>query len=567
MPGCDFIGDHCLVSCPEGECSFCCPPLYRAAPQGTPKHALCYVGIVTPDKSGNMSREGRECGVGCSSSCDEENILAAYLNTEGNRFLRPAQYQGLQNRDARGRLTDLGTNRILLTPSVIFWERAACWSNEGFECFGEEVCRCWGDYGADPAPKDPGIPGEPFLCDGDVTLGQPVVGWIPDRFFVVGGNWPPYEYVGMPHGVIQQSPSIHCRKFQDSRPAAPVLVSGSAPQYDGNLEIGLDPMLGVVAMSTADNRVDEPCSFNLFMCAAKLSPSTKCETALIVTNPFREYYNENLASRLRFEEMHILQNNASFRVQPNADARDAARVRFKNRVLSAIKSASFPVRFDRLDHRVVFDGNIGLGWFFRLFNGEYEIPDVFGPCRLRQSGGLVECRCFVTYVKVSCQMLPIGENANNTNTTPYIRVRPHTRFRIWAELEIRATAPSPLVMRQLWRDDQDPLRATPLSLDNSGKLPRVVPDVDDIIFVGQDGEDFIPDTRVTWWGFLGANSTPSAYQIPGAVNTTPTAGGICGALADSLTGVVVPGFPTHLDTNPEDPNLVYDGSVTLGFPE
>jgi hypothetical protein len=118
----------------------------------------------------------------------------------------------------------------------------------------------------------------------------------------------------------------------------------------------------------------------------------------------------------------------------------------------------------------------------------------------------------------------------NTETNETI---PFARFRIIADCALRISLP-----------------------DGTQELAPVSQPV---VYVDQDDREFIPRTRVQWWGMLGHFSDPETENIAG---DNPN---LCLGLAEGLSGLKIPGWPWMSDADPRRPNQLYKGKVVLNF--
>jgi hypothetical protein len=204
-----------------------------------------------------------------------------------------------------------------------------------------------------------------------------------------------------------------------------------------------------------------------------------------------------------------------------------------------------------------------------------EFPNSY----LLRSGCPVHAELIIVTAFIEMSLVPykVDWSASPTDVDFERQVWPYARVRITARCGVRATLPDgECVLVRPWLLETDPAHAVPLSIRNPTPgdglgciaMPKVFPEVDQIIYVDAEERTLIPPLHVEWWGYLGAFSDPPTEDVwvdahscwEGSSMTAK-----CLRLADALSGMRVPGWPAFSDRRPEDPNQIYGGHLELNF--
>lgn len=554
MP-CGPVTGQCLEphpTIPGEDVPVCCDPfaeLFGFSEVSTAgRHNGCFVGIRNQGEAiDGEVRDGRWCGWGCAGSegdrfpCDDHHMLKMADPRDGKRWLRP--HPNRPSVDARGVLHDLRSNQPHLVSRETHFQRGACWYNDGRECFGPDVCSCFRKTIRVP-------PDEHEPCPGGEMPGEPLTGILEDEVYRGGFGWPP-DPVRQGSASNSQGDGWYCRRFNDTRRGSDRVTSVVlAAESFGGIPNVIEPMLAPIFASTTT------CNGNaLNHCFGQIEQPAdpQCGTALWETR--RGFYSESVA-RDRFDALVVRLNDTSIGTCDAVDEVVEASASFKSRVLRFVREHDFPDDpFARLDHLAVQHGNSGLGRFRKRWDGNVEVPGVFGRCRLHQTGCQVDVVCRLQRVEMTCILvLPPSRSTILTRDIFRIATEPHVRFQIVAVCAFEASLPEPCFLLNTWRPLNDPLRIRPLVLDGL----RVRDDLDSIEFVDGSDRPFVPTEVTEWRGFLGDHSDPPAYQLR-------TNFASCEELADAFRAFDVHGWPVALDSRPDDPVHSYAGKVTLGF--
>ena len=591
---------HCLIGETQ---SACCPELYDvygelggSAPVPTGgRHPECFVGIpgsTAGDWGGDRGPGLISCGVGCWTCKDYPHEIhqraTEYL---GKRFLM-SDPTSWMNRDARGNEHDIQSStpprKPHLVPLRAEYMRGTCRTNFGEECFGLNVCACYGDNAANKYDTV----GNPGWCDGSPGFGTVpyhdlVLGYWADEGFASGWGWPMNGQVG---GVKIGNNQLACRRFQDTlgRQNERAIVEGR-PQWD--------------MPQPALLRYSGPCTSNALVgcsawvggaegeCYESFQALLPCGAA--GADPFlcrpSDTYNDGTRTSVRaFDELWLFENTAHVIAGPNARTAD---VDFKNRVLLFARRTPTPfttpppngTTFDRLTHRLVYDRNAGLSLFDRYWDGtdldliaRPAVDDVFGDCVTATTRYGVTCSARVHRVHFGMIFVPELVRSNEVDYVyPHARMRMLVELSIHAEFVVVAGGGLPFLSRP-WLDPPDDRVDLMISYeDESGnplRVPRVVehgrpngPTLDRIRFHDPAGKIVDPSVRVDWMGYAGAMSS-EPYR-PGvqrqANDLLRTLECMCAQMSSRTWSLE--GWPSFIDTRPDAPAMLYGGHVRFGF--
>ncbi len=273
------------------------------------------------------------------------------------------------------------------------------------------------------------------------------------------------------------------------------------------------------------------------------------------------YYNEG-PSRFAFDGLLMdWDTEDPLHIQVCEDATELQRrhAEIKGRILQAVfLDGLLGESFGELTHLVVSPGtisNVNLGHYLKTWNGRVEVPGVFGPCHLQQSGAAVTCRLYVTYVEVAAQVVML-QTRDSERTRLQLQINPHVRLSIAIGLETTAELQEGATL-ETWDG-----RSVPLELDGL----RVVGDLDTIEYrdLHLAAHVFKPPSVVEWRGFLGHHSRPwTTHDLEferDLLQNQP----VCETIVTHFRGRV-PGWPMFADSQPENPVGLYGGWVGVRF--
>lgn len=422
---------------------------------------VCWTCIDPDARQDNEIGEAAGCGSGCIDCFDRPADLPNFqADTRGKRFIRPARTG--QNLNARGYLSDLRSMHSEAVPRSIVYERAACWENEGFECF-EDLCEC------QPQP--------------DIDTGP---GGCIDEFDRVTPGGSPYPSLLHWHdctGITDDASNTWPKKDNVGYDCRSVIYEHGeirVPLRSGHM---LEPVFFR----------DHACAANMIILATAKIDSSDCFSGYINRErnpdpcPGCVYYADGYAptARARWDLMRISQNDAHIIIDPSLPPGMITTLTLKNEILAKVRTSTFPgpLNFGQLSNRVSENGgnNSMLGNWWRTYDGtgdpsnwidvsEFDVlskvTGLITPCRLRIQRVMFEVYLFVLRTVVG----PYDDS--DEAWTPYARCR----IRAWTQLD-----PNP---------------------SSTGKSIYLKDDV-----------PFIPPGYVEWRGALGAFSTPSARNI------------------------------------------------------
>ncbi len=577
---CQTVTGQCLEPpFPEPDGSpVCCPPFsdryaFRAIDANEPGfrgYRTCYVGI--PDATTGFQPPdelfwGLDCGVGCIH-CSDVGLVNQIDWLDGRRWLAIIEETlPIRNRDARGILHDLRSNEYHPIVESMFYTRGTCWKNptvdegvirdNGIECFGTDVCSCWGEN-IFSSSSDGG------QCRGNTFAGNPMNGFRTDDFFYMGHRWP---IVVSAQVTAQFMNSMYCRKFQDGRFIGPPTENRSrgvqiVVQRLGGIPGKSEHMLVPVFLSTS------ACNRNLLQhCAGPIATGTDCLTS--AEHSFQRFWYaegpEGDVTRHRFDKLRIIFNTAQL-TETGEPVHDSS-IAFKNAVLQFVANHNFDgIRFNELDSTSIDPPGANVGEYVKEYDaGESDGPIIEGllpNSRFMRSKCPIAVTVRVQQVFMRCDLI-INRVGQREFPIPFTWGEAHARFQVMIWLSIKATGDS--VLRQSWRAEEDPLREQSITIDNN----VVVPDIDTISYRNAEDRVVRPGPLVEWRGMLGGNSRPSSVAQRFNFRREDLGGSICNQIANQgyITGtefLEVPGWPALVDTNPAEPNRLYSGSMLIG---
>lgn len=535
------------------------------------------------------------------------------------------------NRLANGKMGDLlsinwsvnpsehtDIERIRRVPKKIAFLRGTCWQNGGIEPFTDAAMR----EGFRHLPVDVQRPDDregPFewdACDcdlepstiadadthlcGNTLLLHPVPGWFRDEFF---------------YGSTNFSQPYWCRAGDDRK---------------SKVATTFDPAgVGTVINTMMPAQIWNPtaCGTNFF--------SQCVGVAAIGDEHCNEYDTEQRFEEWRYQQWNQLALDLSnvrlghdatgLDRAPNLRAVDDATLDMKNRILAALPLLPNPEPggvgqpFAQMDFLGAQNG-ISVATWRRAYSPMAVEPDgsllvtLFNPgleqCYLRKTRASVTIQPYVVSGQVDMDLQIVhldGTQLGLATQAVAQKLYPHVRFHISAQIGYRAIPTwdegSPPRLRKSFLPEGDdnfvpghwdlellnyndadypaePGNATP-------NLPPIVRKVgepadrhrqpDEIVYVDDQGRQFLPPTRVDWWGYMGEYSgaipTRNVWNPrPDGQDTFPTPD--CTALNAQLTGegsLKVGGWPylfqtvRDQDSGAIDNAQVYGGFVRLDF--
>lgn len=617
---CGFTTDHCLG---VSDSSVCCdrgfnyPELYNFNEVDTGLHQCCYAGIGNTVghscTGGDLRSEkalGNWCGFGCGE-CDDGGVdgfgLDQYEFIDGKRWLMPVDRTGYRPWDARGLIHDLRSNEYHPIPGRITYERGTCWKNDGTECFGADICACFGANTISPW----------FDHDdhcGGVQAGQPLTALLPDEFFRTGYRWPPTSFVGRQ----QANEQWHCRKFGETRRpveeggnyrSTVIVVPTGSDGLEGVTEGLLDPVLLSSNACQSDKMAD--CTGTLAVgsecyihsaygicVGACLEPTPTCEDQCAHTF----YAGQHVAGQFNYLDINVDTSDPPHIVSSGDDESIFGRnsAAWKNTILQAVRTQEFPesleeggaqrmTRFDRLDHQAhILHPNTDVGLYRREWvgtrNTAVQVPGGSGVGRLRQAGCAFAYTTYITRVKIVCRLIlqqhrPRSREGGWLNPLVRLHIIATTTITVSAPVDdqVAGTAGSvpglfPLCDFVSSKDGSSVNLAVANEWDSStgentyvlyGRGQPINYD-ESFMFFDADGRQFIPSQFVDWRGFLGGHSKPTSEE------QLPYWSSDCAEIAQGFRAIV-PGWPTHVDTpggpDGDDPAGMYGGHVRVEFSE
>lgn len=520
-----------------------CPDNNEQCPTPVFPDARCDLGVPFHSTPGNLTG----CAIGCFPCPDNDSPGFQHVLLNGPRWLRPDAETTQNARDAEGFLTPLESNRPQRVPRRMVYRLAPCWDDESNECYDLDYCNCYpGSKGA--------IGGDNGICcfDGEcVDFGDIIPGATYDDFFF--------------RGYSHQDSDIWCRSITDHDDHIVMLDAGR----------NLQAMFGRTW----------PCAPNpMIPCYGSTPGIASCEGS--AANPPTPppgglgpnvYYIGESPERHVFDEVHLPERTFRLLAEPGMADRDAAMLDARNAILDYVRDNALPgaqigVMFDRLDYQVPVAGaaggnNAALDLWFRGWNVQeatgncMDAPEVINWTRCRLAGGGPDVNVSIVIVDVNMQLslVPMRMKPDHTDATK-VQVWPSCRFRI----RVTATA-------RVNNVDDFNVENFP---DGCTSLPDTPGDA--IIYIDDQGRPVDVPTFTEWKGYLGAFSVPTWHNVhhdagfyPEPVQDECLGGGStpnrCLLLAANLTGIEIPGWPTHATTSPDKPNLKYGGRVQLCF--
>jgi hypothetical protein len=497
---------------------------------------------------------------------DQPSEIHAVGRIDGGKRFMMSNPGGFINRDAWGMLHDLRSSVPHLIPGQVQYIRGTCRDNFGQECFGLNVCHCYGENAASGKIGTGSTGG----CRGGVGGGetfetQLIDGLWQDEQLAMGYRWPVQN---MQDTRLQSGHSLHCRRFQDTLDGGNQKVSTD----QGRVDEMIPPVL---------LRLSGPCTTNpLAGCTTRVDGAEgKCFFSF-QNDPMRTSSHYNTGGNVSDFHEIAFDSTAFFKdATPNAQ--------IKNRILSFV-NAPFDfgpwhsgglLKFDRLDHNYGGTGfpesSSGLSVFSRTWDGgafavedrPRVLPFVFGNCVTLGTRHALKCTLHVERVEYHMIFVPQLVSVNEQSM-----IEPQARITMRIECSVAAEWEDPDVPHTLerpWLNEDDPNRSVNLMIVNGGKSPKIVQEgdpngveLDRILYRDVDQNSVDPPYRLDWMGFLGASSVPSKFDERKGNDIAPL-NVLCIQLASHT--FTVPGVPTFVTRSDDQKNAIYGGSVRIRF--
>jgi len=534
-------------------------------------HDDCWTGIAedSEDQAGC-----RGCDIGCDSFKDAiADLFHTALWVDGKSYLRSVP-DDRHGRDAQNRIFDLLTNYYC--PTLIQRqcrvEHGSCYENNpllnqfgGYVCWGHHVCQCT------PGPTWTPV-GE---CDNLLGGGYPVDGLTPDIFFFNFQGW-------RPENGVSPTSELFCRKWHPANggsprnaPITPYLF-GTGGIYnaaflrsrEGLCPDVLVPCAGIIANTDCkhDNYPYDDCTY-----------AGQDRDDLV-----GDWINRDSSSQGKFEDLWISDPDIRLRDFPSLSAQQFREHQLYADVFAAMFDQVFPhpdpppstIRIDRVDMPSSGSSNATIGFYERTWPGtqfaESELPRILAfPYGYTRWGGMpVIARMVITYCKINlyltiphfAQVPPYGSGEASTHwIEPYavVEIRVHTgMICALAPTGITVSGEPVVVTNPTWGAGPD---------GGYDGIPIATPEGNEIIYARELDEHGKPlPVRVPrkwrWFGRLGSFSSPVTVR-----SDFDTADRKCENLIDVIGRFTVPALATANETNLEDPNRNYAGSISFNF--
>lgn len=491
------------------------------------------------------------CGIGCRPCPDYPADLSSSQTVSargGTRFLAPATDH--QGRNARGLLSDL-TESTMPIPSSIAFYKAPCFDNFGEECFSADSCQCQhcypGVFPCIPGPKVNVLP-ETNRCGGGEAIGEVLFGSRGDCYGFSGNHWP----------LVADSSDMYCRQ--------------TAKADHGLKRIVLSP--GTFFGFTSHR--DYQCTSNgMVACTAEVAGSP-CNSSYSQELSRGTHYDGS-ATRQRWNICRVF-TTARIKESLQHNATQASQARVKSLVLAEVSRRINQVDFVEMN-------------LWQRFIDLRETPIDSWPIIEQYTGVMRDTRCEVPCTLVlkraSFQLWLIAQREAatqqiQTDYRSWLQVYPYARVLIRAECILRvsgALSGTPehptLPCHKLAPLGQEGPTLVTLSQgsgatsDQGGHMPVVLNDV--LLLKDSNGVFADPPWITEWWGNLGHYSHPIIQDVWNSRSPDD-----CGNLRAALRNVVIPGWPTGVDSTRQvtdqdilerDKNNIYGGGVRIVFDE
>lgn len=503
-PRCDGNLECPCFACSWGWSASGCENWRTTCPVYDP--GMCWIGM-DPDCAPLSDWCDVGCDIGCRPCFDTPDDLlqdGQTIHPHGPRFLVPDVVP--PNRDAKGRLADLGDGPQRV-PRQIHYLRAPCFDNFGAECFINS-CDCY------PGPKAGFV--SPERCARGEAPFERLIGLRPDMTTFTGST------------LLE---NIECRRVTDHG-ARPVALEGTHLfQAMFHRTSGCAPNVLIPCTATTKGS---------FCPSGWLNSSPVC-----IGNPEAcSHYNMTPQRGPVWDECWITDNTTHLRgptVEDEETDEQAAVRAAKDAVLAAIRTQTFGTeRMNRLAGRADqgftgqwrrdYDGgslnreSLNIAYTYprsRLYHSDCPIQIHLRVRRITFEVGLILQREQMRLPTRFADIVPV-------ELVPYARVR------------IRVECATTVDYQDCPRDPND----RPVAIDENGRIST-------------------PPMIVEWWGMRGAFSLPRSGPLSPQVGANSDK---CVRAASALDGFIIPGWPYAADSQPDDPNTIYGGQVTIRFP-
>lgn len=470
-----------------------------------------------------------------------------------------------QPRDAHGRIHDMESNRPHRVPLLIDVLRSPCWKNDKTECFGvADVCDCH----PGPGGVAEELPGGIFRCRDGEPVGAPLVRLMPDC----------RAFTGYQISANATQTWMQCRRVEQHGDIGTRLQSGRIFQTMFHRLAGspIGPITGCNAGMMTE-------------CSASVVRSTCNSGYFWVGQKSPDFYNDDQC-RSVFHFCEIADNTAQLMDNNLFPNQDKGVLAAKNAVLAVMQDGTvvWPDGRDlaQLDYAFPVNGNRWLDYWSRGVNTPDDMPcddpamvvaHTFPNSYLKNARCPVHAELVIVTAFIEMSLVPYKVDQQSgpcdLPNPDDRRVLPYTRVRITAQCGVRATLPGgECVLIRPWIPKGDPGHSVALSIINPGpgkcaSLPTVFPDVDQIIYVDEEGRVVQPPLQVEWLGYLGAFSDPPIENRWSGTNCLElnSLNARCLGLAKDLSGLQIPGWPAFGDRRPGDPNQIFSGHLTINF--
>ena len=516
----------------------------------------CWVGIFDSDEDG-LSTNCIGCDIGCRPCLDDPTVMRGWADkSDGEAYLRPDRANA-PFRDARGAIADITAGPLVplsrprhqLMLEEINLERSPCNENT-------QPRACW------DARNHPCFCMDTFGDCGPGTLGVPVLGELRDRWFFLRTKWP----------VSTDDGTMFCRNFLDGDQQTNVKVRARRNQTR---------IIGVGFLA--------PCASDLLVrCSGCVPGSSDCSNEFGECSPVRPLVDPGFcpsyvggAEENQFDRIFVKEFTPTLRKFDWMTFDQKTEIDFKNGVLESVGNTQFgAINFEQLDHRVTTVGNSGLGDFDRTFsaaNLAEGIPIMVLPAKTRWGG----CEVFAEVRIVGVEFLTNVMLHSTRNSKPF--QGPVTTFTVYDHYV------TPFVTIQI--NITLGVRAVLMEACVVNGQPQTITTVDNWPTIGPDGNRIIYDfpplpgrpvlgprprprtrprsilipRRIEWRGMLNYHTDPPVEPILVKPFDAPEFGLDCGVQAAAIGEFTVPGVPGAFDTDPDDRNNAYGGSIKMSF--
>lgn len=541
-------------------------------------HPLQLFHCLAPSTSTALLDRSRNCEVGCYPCEDSANFSAPFSSLEdnigvsnrGTRWLRPSKVQ--ESRDAWGRFHFMSANEPWLLAPGAMYEMALCYEQYGRELWNKRLCDCHSyNHCAQGAPWH-----QPVLFTPIPTCAWAFgAGWTPSP-----ATYPRCTSDSDTHGMSPiKVPFAGDGLWLESDSLSPAFVRHWIPPTQSPAGLPDDVHAGEYAARRSW------CAGNMMVLCAGHVPGY--QHPLCNANGLSEYYldlNYSTQPWHLWDYARVMAFDGAFRVRSDL-MQDAGVIAAKNAALAYVASNVVELGLEQLSNprrtASPFENwNAELNRFSAIYDAGIEDDDPPGPVVhefpnsfLRRGRQRVSAEYRITRATLELEVIPyrirdVGLPENNGNdpatdeqlnaTFPYVR----------AKLELHMGTTATML---------DPFAGTVEGGGHSGsersqRFPTVFP-ADDIVYVDASGRTVIPPTRVLWMGNLGAFSDPVhqdvySHEWDDRCATGLAIGGLrpCCAIAHGLRELVVPGWPTDIDSRPTDRAGLWSGTLKVQFP-